>query len=80
MQSASCPRAPRCLMVRRPATQGMATAEIITELGPQSIGQESIANEPDVLVQAKKISSPGREGKYLPAASEVPTAPDQPSS
>jgi hypothetical protein len=59
--------------------QGMTTAEIITELRPQGIGQESIANALDVLVQAKKISSPGREGKYLPAASEVPTAPDQPS-
>jgi len=59
--------------------QGMTTAEIITELGPQGIGQESIANALDVLVQAKKFSSPGREGKYLPAASEVPTAPDQPS-
>ena len=31
------------------------------------------------LFRRKKISSPGREGKYLPAASEVPTAPDQPS-
>ena len=59
--------------------QGMTTAEIIKELGPQGIGQESIANALDVLVQANKISSPGREGKYLPAASEVPTAPDQPS-
>ena len=59
--------------------QGMTTAEIINELGPQGIGQESIANALDVLVQVKKISSPGREGKYLPAASEVPTAPDQPS-
>jgi hypothetical protein len=57
----------------------MTTAEIINELGPQGIGQESIANALHVLVQAKKISSPGREGKYLPAASEVPTAPDQPS-
>jgi hypothetical protein len=59
--------------------QGMTTAEIITELRPQGIGQESIANALDVLVHAKKISFPGREGKYLPAASEVPTAPDQPS-
>jgi hypothetical protein len=59
--------------------QGMTTAEIITELSPHGIGQESIANALDVLVQAKKNSSPGREGKYLPAASEVPTAPDQPS-
>jgi DNA topoisomerase IA len=60
--------------------QGMTTAEIITEFGRQGIGQESIANALDVLVPAKNISSPGREGKYLPAASEVPTAPDQPSA
>jgi hypothetical protein len=42
--------------------QGMTTAEIITEFGPQGIGQESIANALDVLVPAKNISSPGREG------------------
>jgi len=60
--------------------QGMTTAEIITELGPQSISGELVAKAVGELVQAKKISSPGREGKYLPAASEVPTAPDQPSS
>jgi hypothetical protein len=58
----------------------MTTGEIITELGPQGIGRDSIANALGALVQAKKISSPGREGKYLPAAAEVPTAPDQPSS
>jgi hypothetical protein len=60
--------------------QGMTTGEIITELGPQGIGRDPIANALGALVQAKKISSPGKEGKYLPAAAEVPTAPDQPSS
>ena len=60
--------------------QGMTNAEIITELGPQGIGGELVAKAVGELVQAKKISSPGREGKYLSAASEVPNAPDQPSS
>ena len=50
--------------------QGMTTAEIITELGPQGIGQESIANALDVLVQAKKISFPGTgQGRQVPARS-----------
>jgi hypothetical protein len=39
----------------------MTTAEIINELGRQGIGQESIANALDVLVQAKKISGQGRQ-------------------
>ena len=60
--------------------QGMTTAEIITELGPQGIGQDSIEHALGALVQAKKISPQDRVGKYLPAAPEVPTAPDQPSS
>jgi len=60
--------------------QGMTTAEIIEELGPQGIGQQSIANALGALVQAKKVSSQGGGGKYISAAAEVPTAPDQPSS
>jgi hypothetical protein len=60
--------------------QGMTTAEIIKDLGPQGIGQQSIANALSALIQAKKISSQGRGGKYLSTAAEVPTAPDQPSS
>jgi hypothetical protein len=58
----------------------MTTAEIITELGSQGIGQDSIAHAVGALVQAKKINPQDRLGKYLPAAPEVPTAPDQPSS
>jgi hypothetical protein len=58
----------------------MTTAEIIKDLGPQGIGQQSIANALSALIQAKKISSQGRGGKYLSTAAEVPTAPDQPSS
>jgi hypothetical protein len=60
--------------------QGLAMAEIIAELGAQGIGPQSIANALGTLVQAKKITSERRGGKYFPAASEVPTAPDQPSS
>jgi hypothetical protein len=60
--------------------QGMTTAEIITELGPQGIGRASIEHALGALVEAKKISPQDRLGKYLPAAPEVPTAPDQPSS
>jgi hypothetical protein len=58
----------------------MTTAEIVNELAPQDIGQRSIADALDVLVQAKKVSLQGSRGKYVPAAAEVPTAPDQPSS
>jgi hypothetical protein len=58
----------------------MTTAEITKELGPQGICQRSILNALDALVQAKKVSSEDRGGEYLPAAPEVPTAPDQPSS
>lgn len=60
--------------------QGMTTAEIITELAAQGIGRQSIATALGILVQAKKITSEGSGAKYFPAAAEVPTAPDQPSS
>ena len=60
--------------------QGMTTAEIIKELGSQGIGQQSIANALGALTSSKKITAQGRGGKYLPAAAEVPTAPDQPSA
>ena len=60
--------------------QGMTTAEITAELGPQGIGRQSIASALGALVQAEKLSSQREGGKYLPAAAEVPTAPDQPSS
>ena len=60
--------------------QGMTTGEIIRELGPQGIGPQSIADALGTLVHAKKVTAQGSEGKYLPAAPEVPTAPDQPSS
>jgi hypothetical protein len=33
-------------------------------------------NAPQFRVQAEEITSQGRDGKYLPAAAEVPTAPD----
>jgi hypothetical protein len=59
--------------------QGMTSAEIVEELGPQGIGQQSIANALSALVQAQKVIAQGRGGKYLPASAEVPTAPDQPS-
>jgi hypothetical protein len=61
--------------------QGMTSAEIIEELGRQGIGtsQRSLEHALEALVQAKKVSLQGRGGKYLPAAAEVPTAPDQPS-
>jgi hypothetical protein len=60
--------------------QGMTSAEITKALGQQGIGQQSIANALSALIQAKKISSEGRGGKYRSAAVEIPTAPDQPSS
>jgi hypothetical protein len=60
--------------------QGMTAAEIIKELGPQGIGQQSIANALGALTSSKKITSQGRGGKYLPADTQVPTAPDEPSS
>jgi hypothetical protein len=60
--------------------QGMTSAEITKALGDQGIGEQSIANALGVLIQAKKISSEGRQGKYRAATDEVPTAPYQPSS
>ena len=60
--------------------QGMTSAEITKALGRQGIGQQSIANALSALIQAQKISSEGRGGKYRSAAAEIPTAPDQPSS
>ena len=60
--------------------QGMTTAELVKELGPQKIGQQSIANALSALVATQKITSEGRGGKYRPASPEVPTAPDQPSA
>ena len=60
--------------------QGMTTAEITAQLGPQGIGRQSIASALGALVRAEKVSSQRKGGKYLPAAAEVPTAPDQPSS
>jgi hypothetical protein len=58
----------------------MTIAEIVQELAPQDIGQRSIADALAVLVQEEKVSLQGGQGKYIPAAAEVPTAPDQPSS
>ena len=60
--------------------QGMTIAEIVNELAPHDIGQRSIADALGVLVQEEKVSLQGGRGKYIPAAAEVPTAPDQPSS
>lgn len=59
--------------------QGMTAGEIIDELGRQGISQKSIEHALEGLVRAKKVSSQGRGGKYLPATDEVPTAPDRPS-
>ena len=60
--------------------QGMTSAEITTALGPEGIGQQSIANALSALIQARKISSEGGGGKYRAATDEVPTSPDLPSS
>ena len=60
--------------------QGMTTAEITAELGREGIGQRSVADALHALVQADKVSLRREEGKYISAAAEVPTAPDQPSS
>jgi hypothetical protein len=59
--------------------QGIRTAELIDELSAQGIGQDSIAIALDALVQAEKVRSQDSDGKYVTAAAEVPTAPDQPS-
>ena len=60
--------------------QGMTSAEITKALGREGIGQQSIANALSALIQAKKISSEDKGGRYRSATDEVPTAPDQPSS
>lgn len=44
--------------------QGVTSVEITKALGTQGIGQQSIANALSALIQAKKISSEGRGGKY----------------
>jgi hypothetical protein len=50
-------------------------------LAAEGIGEQSISNSLSALVEAKKVILPQRRGgKYLSAAAEVPTAPDQPSS
>jgi hypothetical protein len=59
--------------------QGMTTPEIIKELGHHGIGEQSIENALGALVGARKVLLQGSGAKYLPAAAEVPTAPDQPS-
>jgi hypothetical protein len=60
--------------------QGMTTEEIIRELAPEGIGRQSVADALDALIRAEKIHSEGAAGRYIPAAPEIPTAPDQPSS
>jgi hypothetical protein len=60
--------------------QGMTSGEITNALGGQGIGEQSVANALNALIQAKKVSSEGRGGKYHSATDEVPTAPDLPSS
>ena len=59
--------------------QGMTSAEIMQELGPQGIGRPSVTSALGALVEANKISQQPRGGKYVSAAPEVPSAPDQPS-
>jgi hypothetical protein len=61
--------------------QGLSRGEIINLLAAEGIGEQSISNSLSALVEAKKVLLPqSRGGKYLSAAAEVPTAPDQPSS
>jgi hypothetical protein len=60
--------------------QGMTAAEILKELDPEHIDRHSIDNALGVLVDAKKVRLQEGGGKYISAAAEVPTAPDQPSS
>jgi hypothetical protein len=60
--------------------QGMTITEITAELGPQGIGRQSIVDALHALVQADKVSLRPEGSKYLSAAAEVSTAPDQPSS
>jgi hypothetical protein len=61
--------------------QGLSRGEIINLLAAEGIGEQSISNSLSALVEAKKVILPQRRGgKYLSAAAEVPTAPNQPSS
>jgi hypothetical protein len=60
--------------------QGMTAAEIIKELEPDHIDPHSIDHALGVLVWAKKVRLQEGGGRYISAAAEVPTAPDQPSS
>jgi hypothetical protein len=61
--------------------QGLSRGEIINLLAAEGIGEQSISNSLSALVEARKVLLPQRRGgKYLSAAAEVPTAPDQPSS
>jgi hypothetical protein len=60
--------------------QGMTTAEIAQELGRQGISPQSVVTALGALVQARKVSQEPSGGKYVSAAAEVPSAPDQPSS
>jgi hypothetical protein len=61
--------------------QGLSRGEIINLLAADGIGEQSISNSLSALVEARKVLLPQRRGgKYLSAAAEVPTAPDQPSS
>ena len=61
--------------------QGLARAEIINLVAAEGIGEQSISNSLSALVEARKVLLPQkRGGKYLSAATEVPTAPDQPSA
>jgi hypothetical protein len=79
-------------MLRRP--EGATVDEVASAMGwqrydnsrdhsgaqPARYRRESIANALGALVQAGKVSSQREGDKYFPAAAEVPTAPDQPSS
>ena len=58
----------------------MTTTEITAELGSLGIGPQSVVDALHALVQADKVSLQREGRKYFPAAAEVPTAPDQPSS
>jgi hypothetical protein len=61
--------------------QGLSRGELIKLLAAEGIGEQSISNSLSALVEARKVLLPqSRGGKYLSAAAEVPTAPDQPSS
>jgi hypothetical protein len=59
--------------------QGITAADIVKELGREGIDQQSIDHALAGLVQANKVTLQDSGAKCLPAAAEVPTAPDQPS-